>query len=104
MGDGCRYGADFVAYEQDPDLCHSFAAVVVRTRQWGLSMPQLAGLTRMQNVVRKAAVFAFVDGIEGSEDAPTAASSEEASDSKRFGVDISDFVISYTSSSFLGVI
>ena len=112
VGDGCRYGADFVAYEKDPDLCHSFAAVVVRTKGWSLSMPQLAGLTRMQNVVRKAAVFAFVEaagaGADADADAGTGADGEGPSTGLEggddFGVRISGFSVRYTSSSFMGVV
>ncbi|KAG5185465.1 hypothetical protein JKP88DRAFT_312074 [Tribonema minus] len=55
---GALYGAHLVAYARDPQLCHSFAAVLACAAGDALSPRLLAAFVRMQGVVGKAAVLA----------------------------------------------
>lgn len=61
VGSACRYGGDFVVYEDHPTKCHSRDTIRLVGRDESISCADLAGFARVQGSVLKRAVFATID-------------------------------------------
>lgn len=61
IGNGCRYGGDYVIYTDHPDKVHSSHTVLVVDETKPLDVFDVAGLCRVQGNVLKKAIFAAVD-------------------------------------------
>lgn len=61
VGSACRYGGDFVVYDQHPSKCHSSHTVRVIPPDERTPCLDLAGFCRVQGAVLKTAVLASVD-------------------------------------------
>jgi len=70
VGDGCKFGGDFLCYDGDREERHAFACVRVfdRVEDWPcLSPVDLTGFVRTMNTVGKICILACVSELGSGE-------------------------------------